>query len=282
MANAALRLPKYDGRKVVITGGSSGIGKAAALILVRSGADVCIAARNRGNLEIALSEMESARQRANQRLCTLQMDVGNRDQVCEAVPGAIRNLSGLDLLVNNAGASHPGYLSELSESVWEHLMRVNFLGTVYVTRACLPHFMDQRSGHIANMASTLGFMGIFGYGPYTASKFALVGFSECLRQDLLPYGIGVSVVYPPDTDTPLWREENRIKPEETRILAGKIKVMQPGKVAEIMLRGILKKRMTIVPGPTNRLIHWIFRLHPGIIRSVMESDLRKYYRKNPC
>lgn len=281
MTHQGVRFAQFSRRKILITGGSSGIGKAAARILTRSGADVGIAARNRVNLEIAQSELESETLHRDQKIRAFPLDVGSGDQIQETVPAAIQSLGGLDLLVNNAGASRPGYVAELSGAVWEELMRVNFLGAVGVTRACLPHFMQQQSGHVVNMASTLGFMGIFGYGPYAASKFALVGFSECLRQDLLPFNVDVSVVYPPDTDTPLWHEENRFKPPETRILAGKIRVMQPERVAEIMLRGILKKQMTIIPGRTNRLIHRLFRLSPGLIRHMMESDLKKYYRHHP-
>ena len=80
--------------------------------------------------------------------------------------------------------------------------------------------MRQKNGNIANISSVLGYMGVFGYAAYGAAKFAVVGLSECLRQDLLPYNIKVSVIYPPDTDTPQWHEENKIKPGETRALSG--------------------------------------------------------------
>jgi len=277
----SLNFPRYNRKKVFITGGSSGIGKATALILARSGADVCIAARNQERLEKTRAEIESEKIRIDQKICMMTLDISDKEQIFHTILKVIQDLGGLDILINNAGATYPGYLADLSDEVWENLMRVNYSGGVHVTRACLPHFIKQRSGHIVNMASTLGFMGIFGYGPYTASKFALVGFSECLHQDLLPYHINISVVYPPDTDTPLLHEENRIKPAETRILAGNLKVMQPEKVAEIMLRGILRKRMTIIPGTKNYLINLLFRFFPGLVRSIMESDLRKYYAKNP-
>lgn len=281
MANTSIHFPVYHRKKVLITGGSSGIGKAAALILARSGADVCIAARNRTRLENAQTEIASQKIRSDQRICVWTLDVADKQQIFQAVPKIIENLEGLDILINNAGASHPGYVNKLPAEAWENLMRVNYFGALHVTRACLSHFMRQRSGHIVNVASTLGFMGIFGYGAYTASKFALAGFSECLRQDLLAYNISVSVVYPPDTDTPLWHEENRIKPPETGILSGKIRAMHPDKVAEMMLRGIRRKRMTIVPGAMNRITHFLFRVAPNLVRWIMESDLKRYYRHNP-
>ena len=280
MTEKSIRFPKYNNKKVLITGGSSGIGKATALILARSGADICITARNRDRLEKAQSDLAVQKIRPDQIISSAILDVSNKNMIFETVPEIIKNLCGLDILINNAGATRPGYITELPDEIWEDLMRVNYFGALHITRACLPHFIRQRSGYIVNMASTLGFMGIFGYGAYTASKFALVGFSECLRQDLLPYGIRVSVVYPPDTDTPLLREENRIKPPETRILAGNIRVMQPDEVAEYMLKGILQKKMTILPGSKNRFIHFLFRLCPGFVRTMMESDLRTYYEKN--
>lgn len=281
MDDYSTSFPAFNHKKVLITGGSSGIGKATAMILARSGADICIAARKQERLEKARADLEILKIRAEQKINSAILDVSDKEMIFKSIPNMMKELDGLDILINNAGATYPGYITELPDEVWEDLMRVNYFGALHVTRACIPHFIRQRSGHVVNMASTLGFMGIFGYGPYTASKFALVGFSECLRQDLLPYGIHVSVVYPPDTDTPLLHEENRIKPPETRILAGNIRVMQPDVVAAIMLRGILKKKMTIIPGSKNRFVHFLFRLCPDFVRSAMESDLNKYYTKNP-
>jgi short-subunit dehydrogenase len=142
--------------------------------------------------------------------------------------------------------------------------------------------MQQKHGHIANVSSVVGYMGVFGYAAYAAAKFAVVGLSECLRQDLLPYNIGISVIYPPDTDTPQWHEENKIKPPETKALSGNIKVMPPRTIACALLKGIAGRKFTIVPGGMNKFTYLMNRHLPGIVWKIVSGDLRKYWKKHPA
>jgi 3-dehydrosphinganine reductase len=158
-------------------------------------------------------------------------------------------------------------------------MSVDYFGTVNMVRAFLPHFKLQKHGYIANVSSVVGYMGVFGYAAYAPAKFAVVGFSECLRQELIPYNIGVSVIYPPDTDTPQWHEENKIKPQETRVLSGNIKVMAPEKVAACLLKGISRGAFSIVPGAMNKFTYFMNRHLPGIVWMIVSGDLRKYWKK---
>ena len=132
-------------------------------------------------------------------------------------------------------------------------MRVDYFGTVHVTRALLPAMIERGTGQIAIVSSLAGVIGIYGYTAYSASKFALVGFAECLRQDLLAHGIGVSLVFPPDTDTPQLTEENRIKPDQTRAIAGNVKVLSADYVARTTLIGLGKGRHQIIPGWGSKL-----------------------------
>ena len=159
------------------------------------------------------------------------------------------------------------------------MMGVDYFGTVNMVRAFLPYFKRQKHGHIANVSSVVGYMGVFGYAAYAPAKFAVVGFSECLRQELIPYNIGVSVIYPPDTDTPQWHEENKIKPQETRVLSGNIKVMAPEKVAYSLLKGISRSVFSIVPGVMNKVTYFMNRHVPGIVWMIVSGDLRKYWKK---
>ena len=158
------------------------------------------------------------------------------------------------------------------------MIRVNYLGAVHVTRAFVPHFVEQRAGHVCNVSSVVGFMGIFGYTAYAASKFAVTGFSDCLRQELLPYNVSVSVAFPPDTDTPQLAEENRIKPPETKVIAGNVKVEQPERVARTLLEGIAARRYHIMTGFDTKFTHFMYRHFPGIVRWKIDGDLRKYQR----
>ncbi len=267
----------YRGKRAFITGGSSGIGLATARLLVEAGAHVWIAARGQQRLEAAETELRALAQ-PGQRVGSLPLDVGDGQAVKAAAQGVLEGLGGLDLLVNNAGIARPGYLHELQDEHFEAAMRVNYFGVVNCTRAFLPHFMQRGSGHIANVSSTAGFLGVFGYSAYSPSKFAVAGFSECLRQDLLPYGIGVSILFPADTDTPQLEEENRFKPAETRAIGGTIKPAPARQVAEALLAGCARRRLYIVPGFMNRLSFWLNRLAPWLVHAIMDSEIRKARR----
>lgn len=271
----------YRDKKVVITGGSSGIGKAAALLLAEYGAEVIIVGRSREKLDSALREIRSKAFGTIQKFSAVSADVSDRGQINAAAPSIVANLGGIDVLINCAGITHPAYIEKIPDAVWDAMINVDYMGTVNTVRAFLPYFMKQRRGHIANISSAAGYMGVFGYSAYAAAKFAVVGFSECLRQDLLSHNICVSVIYPPDTDTPQWHEENKIKPPETKALAGRIKVMRPEKIASALLRGIAARKFTIVPGAMNKFTWFMNRYAPGIVWKIVSGDLRKYWRKHP-
>ncbi len=269
----------YRGKKVFVTGGSSGIGREAATMLARSGASVVIGARDQRRLDIALGQIQGVGSGDDQVLAAEPIDVGDRESVQQATGRVLERLGGLDVLINNAGIAQPGYVHELPDSVFESMMRVNYFGTVNVTRALLPHFMKQRSGQITNVASIAGIMGIFGYTAYAPSKFAVVGFSEALRQELLSHGVGVSVVLPGDTDTPQLAEENKSKPPETLAVAGNVKVMSAEAVAEAMLAGSAVGRRYIVPGFDSKFTRFMYRHFPWMVHWVIDRDVRKAIRQ---
>jgi 3-dehydrosphinganine reductase len=271
----------YKDKKVVITGGSSGIGKAVGLLLAQWGAHCCIIGRDKQRLGNTLREIRSAALASAQKLCVFSCDVSDRQQLFTGAPSIVQDLGGIDILINCAGITHPGYVDKIPDAVWDSMIKVDYMGTVNAVRAFLPFFMHQKHGHIANVSSVVGYMGVFGYSAYAAAKFAVVGFSECLRQDLLPYAINVSVIYPPDTDTPQWHEENRIKPPETKALSGNIKVMRPEEIAAALLKGIAGRKFTIVPGGMNKFTYFMNRYVPGIVWKIVSGDLRKYWRKHP-
>ena len=266
----------YRGKKVLITGGSSGIGEAAAAQLVAWGADVLIAARGTSRLNDAAREIRATE--PSGRIHTISLDISDPEAVRSVASPIIDRLGGLDILINNAGVAHPGTLDQLDDSVFESMMNVNALGTMHVTRAFFDHFRHQRSGHICNVSSLLGVMGVFGYSAYAASKFAITGFSDCLRQELLPYGVGVSVLFPPDTDTPQLHEENRLKPPETRAITGSVRVMAAEAVAKAMLRGLASGSFHIYPGFESKFVSFMYRHFPSLVRWVMDRSLKKYVR----
>jgi 3-dehydrosphinganine reductase len=271
----------YNNKKVFITGGSSGIGKATAVMLAQWGADVFIAARGEERLDAALTEIKAAAARPEQRFGRVVLDVSDKADAERAAKEVLAGLGGLDILINNAGIAHPATALKTPDAVYESMMDVNYFGVVHVTRAFLPNFHSQKSGSICNVASMLGFMGIYGYTAYAASKYAVTGFSDSLRQELLDYNIGISVLFPPDTDTPQLHEENKIKPPETKAIAGEVKMMSAEAVALIMLKGIARGKYHIVPGAMGRFTYFMQRHAPWVVRWIIDGALKKYRKQHP-
>jgi short-subunit dehydrogenase len=130
-------------------------------------------------------------------------------------------------------------------------------------------------GYIVNVASLAGLIGTFGYTDYCASKFGVIGFSEALRSELKPHGIAVSVLCPPDTDTPGFATENRTKPEETRAVSGHTRVMHPDAVAGALLRGMQRRDFLIVPGIESKCAALLKRLAPSAVQWVMDRTIAR-------
>ncbi|HLT36972.1 MAG TPA: SDR family NAD(P)-dependent oxidoreductase, partial [Enhygromyxa sp.] len=174
---------------------------------------------------------------------------------------------------------YPAAMLDTPPELFDEIMRVNYFGTVHVTRALLPGMIETGGGQIAIVSSLAGMIGIYGYSAYSASKFALVGFAECLRQDLLAHGIGVSVAFPPDTDTPMLADENRIKPAQTQAIAGNVKVLSPEFVARSILVGLGKGRHWIIPGFGSKFSCFMARRFPALTRWTLDAQLRRFERK---
>lgn len=254
----------FEGKNAIITGGSSGIGKATACLLARYGANVFIIARRQQVLNAALDEIMAEKKRADQVCRAFAADVSQYEQVKTAISALIEGRYLPDILINSAGVASCNYFDELSLDDFHRTMSINFFGTVNTIKAVLPYMKEKRSGHIVNVSSVAGIIGVFGYTSYGATKFAVRGFSDALRMELKPYNIYVSVLCPPDTDTPQFHEENKTKPLETKRLAGTVKLNSPEQVARELLRGIEKKKRMIICGTDTKLLYPLYRLIPSV------------------
>lgn len=242
-------------RHAIVTGGSSGIGLALCQRLVSEGWHVSLIARNEERLERARTMLERNRRESGQVIETIAADVAERAQIERAVGMAMERLGAPDLLITSAGIAHPGYFEELPVEVFEKAMAVNYFGTLYAVRAALPEMLARGTGRVVLISSGTGLIGIYGYTAYGASKFALRGLAEALRAELRFHGIGISIVYPPDTDTPQLAAENLIKPRETKAIAGTAKVLSAQAVADCILDGVRRGKFDITPGLTMRLLN---------------------------
>lgn len=254
-----------------ITGGSSGIGLAIARLLAARGAHVWLAAREQAKLESALREVELARYSPTQRCGIVSADLSVLDETTSAISKFVQSVGVPDLIINSAGVAHPGYVQDLSFDIFRWMMETNYFATVYVTKALLPGMIDRRSGHIINISSIVGFLSVFGYTAYGASKFAVTGFSETLRAEMKPLGIRVSVAFPPDTDTPQLAYENQYKPPETKAISGTAHALSAEKVAQTILRQAENGRFLIFPGLESRLIYILSsKLPKSLVLAVLD------------
>ncbi|MBC8253099.1 MAG: SDR family oxidoreductase [Ardenticatenia bacterium] len=252
----------FHNQHTIITGGSSGIGRATARLLTRRGVHVSIIARRQELLDETLAELEPLREDPTQRLWAYSADVTDWEQTQQAIATLTADGYSPDILINAAGFAHPGYFEELPLEIFHKTMDTDFFGTLHPIKAVVPAMMEQRSGHIVNFSSGAGFAGIFGYTAYSAAKFAVRGFSDALRQEMKPYGIHVSVIFPPNTDTPQLHYEDQFKPLETRRIEGTIKMLTADRVAQALVRGIERRQAYILPG----LDTWLyFVLSNGIV-----------------
>ncbi len=263
----------FNGKTAYITGGSSGIGLATAELLAGEGAHLLLLARGRERLEEAVRRAEERRKDGGQRISFRQLDVTDHLQVGRVMEEAVADLGPPDLLINCAGRARPDYFEKITFEQFDESMKIHIYGIWNTVSALVPH-MKERGGWIVNTTSLLGFLGIFGYTDYCASKFAIVGFSEALRSELKPYGIGVSVLCPPDTDTPGFAVENLTKPPETVAVSEGGGLMRPQEVAAALLKGVRKGRFYILPGNA-RTIFYLKRFAPWLVDAVMDRQIRK-------
>ncbi len=242
----------FSEKHILISGGSSGIGLALAQKFTSLNAHVTILARERKKLKRALDILESKRVSSQQILGWKSADVSQYYRLKKAIDN---HKDQIDILINSAGEAYPGKFADLPAEIFKQLIEVNYLGTVYLTKLVTPQMIDRRSGHIVIISSMAALMGIYGYTAYASTKYALRGFSKCLRSELKPYKIDVSIVYPPDTDTPQLSFERSIMPEITRRINQGGGVMTPEKVADVIINGMWRKKFTILPGFEAKVLH---------------------------
>src|SRR4030042_2360866 len=243
------------GKVALVTGGASGIGKAIACGLASRGMDVWLVAQRKDLLTTARLEVETHRENQSQKIDTVSADVSNLDQVQLAVEKVSEKSGPPNLLVNSAGVAHPGYVQELDINIFNWMMEVNYFGTVYMTKEVLRVMLTKGSGYIVNISSMAGIISVIGYTAYGASKFAIKGFSDALRQEMKLHGIGISLVLPSDTDTPQLEYENKIKPPETKALGSMTGSMPADEGAKVTLSGIERGRYMIIPGLEGKVLY---------------------------
>ncbi len=251
-------------RTAVVTGAASGIGRAISLSLARRGCHLALADVN----EAGLAETASLAAPHGVHATQHRLDVADADAVAAFPETVLAEHNGVDLLVNNAGVAVGGNFDQVSEANFDWLLSINFHGVVRMTRAFLPLLRASDDARIVNLSSVFGLFAPPGQTAYAASKFAVRGFSESLRHELIGSTVGVTVVHPGGVNTAIARS--------ARISAGihadevarqrdefqKSLKLSASEAGETIVQGVEQRRDRVLVGSDAKLVDWAVRLLP--------------------
>jgi short-subunit dehydrogenase len=257
-----------DRRTAVITGASSGIGKACAEAFAREGLHVVLAARRADLLDQVAAGIVAAGGAATALPC----DVTDAAQVNRVLATALTVTGRLDVMVCNAGLGYNGRLDETDADSMRRLMEINYFGTFHAARAAVRHFRAAGHGHLFIVSSIVGRRGIPRGGAYAATKFAQAGLGESVRAELRGTGIHVTLVYPVSTDTGF---RGALSREWGLDVAGAGPQQSADHVARRMVQALRRPRADVYPMRLSRLIPAASALWPGVADWVSTRFARK-------
>lgn len=188
--------------KVVITGGTKGIGRAIANLLHANGADLAICARNKDDLEQMVTDLGTGK--PDQEILTYTCDVSKTAEIKEFGAYVLSKWDQVDVLINNAGVFIPGNVTEEEEGMLELMINTNLYSAYHLSRALIPNMVKAKSGYVFNICSVASLLAYPNGGSYSISKFALLGFSKVLREELKEKGIKVTSIMPGATWSNSW------------------------------------------------------------------------------
>lgn len=270
---------QVKGKTIVVTGGGSGMGRELTLLLLRKGAKVAAVDIN----ETTLQETRSLAGGDAERLSTHVVNIGEREAVMALPEAVVKAHCCVDGVINNAGIIQRFVrIPELECGEIERVVKVNFWGTVYMTRAFLPYLMSRPEGHIVNISSMGGFLPVPGQTAYGASKAAVKLFSEGLHSELLDTNVHVTIVFPGAIATNI-SANSGVKMEGSNHTAetSKIKMTLPSRAAEIMVEGIEKNKYHVLVGSDAKTMFLLTRLMPEWAAKLIYSQMRTLLPNRP-
>lgn len=257
-------MPDFNQSVAVITGAATGIGRALAARLADDGARLCLADINKAQLEV---EAHGLRSRGGE-VVTFTVDVADRRQVEAFALKAVDHFGRVDLLINNAGVALCGDVEEVSIADIEWVMGINFWGTVYGVKYFLPILKEQKKAYIVNLSSVFGMIAPPGEAAYSASKFAVRGFTEALKHELAGTNVQVSSVHPGGVRTGIAKASRLGAGVDPRRREKDVAIFDflartsPERAAERIVRGLLKGETRILIGRDASQIDLIQRALP--------------------
>lgn len=258
-------------RVVIITGGSSGIGRACALRFAQAGARVVISARNADRLK----EVENELLRSGAEVLAVQGDVANENDCVRLINESLNRFGRIDVLINNAGISMRALFHGIDLRVIRQLMEVNFFGMVYCTRYAMRDLLKSK-GSVVGISSIAGFQGLPGRTGYSASKFAMQGFLDALRVENLRTGLHVMTVCPGYTESNIRNAaltaDGSAQGESPR---EEKEMMTSEEVAEHIYRGVINRKREIVLTTQGKLAFYLRKFLPSLVDRLVYRSLEK-------
>jgi len=251
---------------VWITGASSGIGEALAYAYSEKGVNLILSARR-------VKELERVRENCgvnDNEIKILPLDLAETDEMTVKTNLAIRMFGRIDVLINNGGISQRAYAIDSSIVSIRRIMEINFFGTIALTKALLPHFIENKSGHIVVISSVMGKIGTKYRSAYAASKHALHGWFDCLRQELSEHGVDVSIVCPGFVKTNVSKNALTAEGEKlNRMSDAHEKAMNPNLFARKLLPKLAKRKNEIYIGGIEIIAVYLKRFLPGLLNKIL-------------
>lgn len=256
---------------VIITGASSGIGKACAEKFANENYTVVLAARNMEKLQAATKQITESGGNA----FAIQCDVSKKEDCKVLIDKTIEKYGQLDILINNAGISMRALLKDLDISVIENLMNINFWGTVYCTKYALDYLLKDK-GSVIGVSSIAGYVGLPARTGYSASKYGMQGFLDALRTENLKTGLHVMVACPGFTasnirNTALTADGS----QQGKTPREEGKMMQPEEVAKHIFNGVIKRKRTVILTTEGKLAVFLGKLFPKFIEKQVYNKMAK-------
>lgn len=259
----------FSGKTIIITGASSGIGKACALEFGKRGANLVLAARNSELLKSVAAQMTSG------KVVTVIADVSREEDCKNIIESAIKNFGAVNILINNAGISMRALFSEADIKVLKQVMEINFWGTVYCSKYALPYLISSK-GSLVAISSTAGKVGLPGRTAYSASKFAIEGLLQSIRTENLHNGLHVLVACPGFTSSDIrnraLNKDGNVQGESPR---DESKMMQPQEVARKIAHAILKRKRDLILTGDGKMTVWLSKFFPALLDKMVFNHMAK-------
>ena len=249
----------------------SGMGLVTARMLREKNCSVTIIARNLDKLREAKEEVDAATPSSSGSLEIASADVSNREEIESVIKKCCeKHNNRVDVCIMSAGVSRPGKIEEVSTTMYENMININYLGSLYSAMAVIPFMKERNSGRLVFVSSLAGLTSVIGFAGYSSSKFAVRGLAQVLQMELKPFNIYTTLVNPPDVETPMLADEMKYKCEECKIISGDGGLFQPEDIARDIISSIQSWRFMVNTGMDG----WLLGLVSTDLSTPSHSTLR--------